>query len=345
MTTKKTPTNYEIVKSLFPSTPPDWDSRINLGSQAAWDSAKTLISSDNFSATRNQIFNAIMNKIALTKIKDVNFSNPLAMFKSGVLSVGDTIEEISTDIIAGNQYKKGNAPQFDTNDPDVRAVYHKVNRQDFYKITVYDVQLQYAFTTTTGLANLIRSIISQLEKSNIVDEYIYTKKLLTSTINNSEVPLKPTQILDVPNLRKRTRTQEDIRFFIEDVKKVLRSAQFPNRKYNAAGQMQQTSASDLVLILNSDVLSINETQNLALTFRPEFHDLNVPIVSVDEIDDRNPDIVGAIMSRNAMNIHDTKTAMTQAVNAEALYTNYFLHVHQIYSASPFETLIYIKEGV
>lgn len=338
------PTNFEIVKSLFPTTPATWDSRINLDGRQYWDAAKTLISDDNFSPIRNQIFNALINRIALTKIRHQNFTNPLAMFKKGYMPYGDTMQEISVDVSEAQQYKTGNAPQFDLAEPTVRAAYHRVNRQQFYKKSVYDVQLQYAFTQNYGLSELVNEIISSLQSSNVVDEYIYTKKLISSYLTNTEFPLQESQRIKVPSLTNDKRTQNDILKAIESIKKVMYKVQFPNRDYNSSNQMAQATPAELVLILNSDIMVINEVNNLSSAFNPQFLNLNVPIIAVDEIDKNNPNLIGAIVSRSAFDIRTTREAFAIAENAEALYTNYIFHIHQIYTASPFETFAIIEQN-
>lgn len=338
------PTNYEIVKSLFATTPATWDARINLDSREYWNQAKVVIADDNFQPIRNQIFSALINRIALTVIRQKNFTNPLAMFKQGYMPFGDTMQEIAVDVTEAQQYATGNANQFETADPKVRAAYHRVNRQQFYKTTVYDTQLQYAFTEEYGLSNLINTIVSTLQSSNTIDEYIYTKKLISSTLASDEYPLKDTQKISVPNLQAAGRTNADIVKFLETVKKTMRRMQFPSRNYNASGQMAQATPQDLVLVLNSDIMAINEVNNLASAFHTEYMELNVPIIAVDEIDAANPNLIGAIVSRSSFDIRTTKEAFTVAENAQALYTNYFFHIHQIYTASAFETFAVIQQG-
>ena len=336
-------TNYEIVKSLFPTTPATWDDRINLEGKNYWSEAAQVISADGYEAVRNQIFNALINRIGLTMIKQRNFTNPLAMFKQGYMPLGDAMQEIAVDVTTAQQYATGNANQFETADPQVSAAYHRVNRQQFYKTTVYDAQLQYAFVEEYGLSTLIKTIVAKLQSSNTIDEFIFTKKLLSDYIKNKVFPIKKSQIITVDSISSRPRSATAINYFLEDVKKAMRKMGFPTRDYNAAGQMQQSTPDDLVLILNSDITVINEVSNLATAFRPEYLDLNIPIISVDQVDPSDKTILGAVVSKAALDIRTTKEIFTVANNAQALYTNYFFHIHQIYSASPFESMLFIKE--
>lgn len=344
MATANKPTNFEVVKSLFPQTPANWDSRINLTSQTFWNDAKVVIADDSFQPVRNQIFNALINRIGLTLVRQRNFANPLSMFKKGYMPFGDTMQEIAVDVTEAQQYATGNANQFETADPKVKAAYHTVNRQQFYKTTVYDTQLQYAFIDEYGLSTLISNIVGTLQSSNVIDEFIYTKKLLESFLTNDEYPIRDTQILTVNPISARPRTNENIVYFLEDVKKLMRRMQFPTRNYNAAGQMTQVTPDNMVLVLNSDIIAINEVNNLAFAFRPEYMNLDIPIIAVDQISATDPSLIGAIVSASSLDIRTTKESFRVAENAQALYTNYFFHIHQIYTASAFETLAFIKEG-
>lgn len=340
---KETITNFEIVKSLFSTTPATWDGRINLESAAYWDAAKVVIADDSYAGLRNQIFEALLNRIAITVIKKKSFTNPLAMFKMGYMPYGDTLQEIAIDVAEAQQYKTGNQNQFEVSEADVKAAYHTVNRQQFYKRTVYDAELQKAFLNEGGLSNMINSIVQTLSESNTIDEFIYCKKLINSYVANTAYPIQATQKLSVPNISARPRTETNLKYFLEDVKKRLRKMSFPTREYNAANLMDQVAPSELVLIMNSDIVAINEVNNLSAAFNPQYLDLNIPIIPVDQVDATNSSVIGAIVSRRTFDIRTTKEVFATAYNAQALYTNYFFHIHQIYTASPFETLVLITE--
>lgn len=336
--------NYEIVSSLFPSTPATWDSRINLSSRAMWDEAKVVIAGDQFAPLRNEIFNQLINRIGIVKIHERIFNNPLSQFKNGAMNFGDTIQEIATDVVEAKQFDNGYSNQFETEEPNVKACYHRVNRKQFYKITVHDADLQYAFTEEYGLQQLLNRIINSLTNSNIIDEFLYTKRLITSYVDNSEYPLLDSQILEVPHISTRSRSADSLKYFLEDVKTCMRMMRFPNRKYNSARQMNQVDASDMTLIMNANITSINEVNNLASAFNPEYMDLNIPIISVDQISEKDPSIIGAIVTSRSLDIRNTKETMRIAENAQSLYTNYFYHIHQIYTASPFENMVLIREA-
>lgn len=344
MTAKKELSNFEIVNGLFPKTPVSWNSRINTESKASWEDASLLLSSDEYQAERNEIFSALINRIASVVIKNRNFSNPLSMFKKGLMPFGDTIQEIASDVIEASEFKPGKSDQFEYTENDVKAVYHRINRQQFYKRTIDDSLVQRAFTSENGLQQLINVLVNGITGSNTVDEFLFTKKAIADVVNldkEGKFKLQDTQILNLPDIRKLTRKTTDIHYFIEQIKTVMRLMQFPNRKYTLSAQMQQTNANDMVLLLNADIVSINEVNNLSQAFKPEYMNLDIPVIALDNLSD-DESIVGCIMSKDALNIRNTKEVTRYADNARSLYTNIYYHIHQIYAVSPFETMVFLK---
>lgn len=332
-------TDFAIMKALFPIVPPTWDKRISFESQEYWNTAKTLIASPNFQPIRNEIFENLINRIALVKIRTLNYNNPLKMFKRGELAFGDVVQEIATDIIEQQQFGLEDEPdQFKKFKADVQSAYHRINRQVYYPITIEDARMCRAFTNEGDLQTLIGEILSKMGGSNEIDEYIYTKQLFDAYYKNTEIPLQPTQILKVPNLTDDS-SDKDIKKFILTVKKTMRKMAFPSRNYTTSGIMNNTNPSDMTCFLTTDYASINEVNNLSSAFRPEYLDLNVPIIGIDDFADDS--IVGVILDSSGVDIYDNLRTIKSADNALGLYRNHFYHIWQTYLMSPFKNVIYL----
>lgn len=334
--------NFDILKAVFPDTPPTWDERINIDSKSNWDTSKTVIAGSEFEVLRNQIFEELVNRIAVVKFTNTTLNNPLSFFKSGSLPFGDTIQEIATDIVEAKEFNGKYSDQFEYNDSEVHSAYHRINRTQLYERTITDILVRRAFVDEYGLQSLLNGLVNSLYKSNTVDEFIYTKQLISGFIDNSAYPIKDTQKIQVPNILSNSASKDDLNSFIVDVKKVMRRGTFPSRNYNPSNLMNSFIPSDMVLILNSDVTSINEVNNLSSAFNPDYLDLNVPIISVDNLSTSNPKLIGCILDKNGVMIRNVLERVTTAYNAKSLYTNYFFHVHQIYAMSPFTNSIYIE---
>lgn len=347
---KETIDNLTIMQALYADgLPASWGNRINISDREYWNKSKTIIASDAFTAIRNEIYDDLINRIALTKVQTQSFENPLAMFKKGLIEYGSVVQEIATDVIEGHTFESGNVDQFEVTPAKVKAAYHEINRQTYYRITEPDVRIKRAFIDDNGLQQLINSIVSQLTNSNTIDEYLFTKKLFLEMYFNKEMPIKQTQVIKVPKINGIS-TREKINEFIVKIKAAMYKVRFPNRGFTASGVMTQISPSDMVCFLDSDAMVLNEVYNLSQAFSPEYLNLSVPVRALDsfeEYDDGGKivtppnNIIGVITSNETFSIYDTLNQFTQAENARALYRNYYYHVHQLYMPSPFKPVIFI----
>ena len=201
-----------------------------------------------------------------------------------------------------------------------------------------------AFLSPNGLQQFVSSIVSRLTQSNTIDEFIYCKQLFSEYLELATFVLKPTQFIDVPNISRDARTNSDVRAFITKTKQVLSKMQFPTRDYNPMNMMEALDPQSTRIILNSDIIAINEVDNLASAFHTQYMGLNIPMLAVDQLIKTNANIIGCIVDNSAVEIKDTLNTLTTAYNAEGLYTNYFLHIHQMYAISPFANVIFIRQA-
>lgn len=340
--------NYEIMNSLYPKTPPTWDKRISTESKEFWDKSQTVISGPNFMPLRNEIFNELINRIALTIVNTKAFVNPLAQFKAGMVEYGDVIQEIGVDVVQEQKFEgsqlPGSAPdQFRKWKPDVQAAYHRINRESVYPITIEDPRMRRAFIEPNGLSSLIMEIVSMLDNSNTIDEYIYCKRMFKDYLENKEYPVKGSQVVSVPSIEDMACDGCLIKEFVETVKTTMRMMTFPNRQYTSMGQMTQTRQDNMSVFLTVPYTVKQEVHVLSQAFNPEYLNINVPIIGLDSIDD-DGEIIGVIADNSAFRIYDTLRTTGTSDNALGLYKNMFMHIHQIYMTSPFKNIVFLKAG-
>jgi hypothetical protein len=68
--------------------------------------------------------------------------------------------------------------------PDVKAMFHRVNREDFYKVTIEEAQLKRAFLSSDGLGKLVASIVNSMYSADAHDEYVLMKELVAQYFSN-----------------------------------------------------------------------------------------------------------------------------------------------------------------
>lgn len=336
--------NLTIAKAVWDTATPQFKSRIPEPSQENLERIGVLISSDNYKNERNEIYNALVNVIGMQKVHQQSLTNPLKMFKGGSMRLGDTYEEMMSDVIEAQTFRISEDDQFKKWSSKVKSAYHKINREDYYPVTIEETKINRAFRTTNGLQNLINSITNQMYSSNDLDEFLYTKQTIQEYYFNNEIPILDSQKIVVPDITINPLDKEQIRLFIIAVKSAMKRMRFANRNYNPMGMMLECKPSDMVIVMRSELTVIDEVSNLSQAFRPQYMDINVPIVEVDDFGEGMENVQAIAMDKESLRILDVLRTTRTAENGRALYRNYFYHVHQLYMFSPFMPCIFfIKE--
>jgi hypothetical protein len=82
-----------------------------------------------YPALANQFINALINRIALVKVKSATFNNAYAELKKGYLEFGETVEEVFVQIAKAREFSPEKAEQRELKRtiPDVRTAFHTMN--------------------------------------------------------------------------------------------------------------------------------------------------------------------------------------------------------------------------
>ena len=94
--------NVEILDVILENASTTYQSRVPAATQAGIE--ETVASMWNYAPTRNEFIDTLINQIGLIIIRDTTWQNPLAKFKRGLLTDGDTIEEIETGLLEAYTY-------------------------------------------------------------------------------------------------------------------------------------------------------------------------------------------------------------------------------------------------
>ncbi len=285
--------------------------------------------------TQNEFLNALVNKIALVIVRNKTFRNPLAVLKKGTVPFGKNIEEIYTNPATGEKYDPTGANLLKRNTPDTKAIYHSMNRQDMYKVTVTKAQLLQAFTSYDALGKLLDSIVNSIYSGDNYDEFMLMKQLFGSAITNDAI--KTLEVTPVTN----TDTAKE---FVKTIKTVGQGMQFPSTAYNSYfdinGEKDSkpvvtwTPLENQVLILRNDISVNVDVELLAKAFNVSYTDLTQRTLIVDSFGDAIN--CGAVLcDESYVQVYDNLIEMGDFYNPEGLYTNYMYHHWQTYSLSLF----------
>lgn len=322
-------TNVQILNEIWYDASDMYQSRIPEITQANIEQGVRELM--NYRPAWNEFISALINKIGLTIARTKNWTNPLAKFKMGVLEYGESIEEIQTGLAQAYAYDPeasyGEQAIFGKETPEVQADYHHINRQDMYKITVQQKILKRAFTTETGLAKMIDQLMQAPSKSDNIDEYLAMRQLFALYEENGG--FYKVHVPEIPD----TDAEGAARSNLRTIRAVSSKLGFVSRKYNAAKMPVHADLDDLELFVTPEYKAAIDVEALAVLFNVDRADVNTRITVIDDFG--IPGVVAILTTRDFFVVADTEYTTTSAANPVGLYDNYFLHHHQIISASRF----------
>lgn len=316
----------------------------------------------DFPALQNEFLNALVNRIGRVLITSKMYDNPWSMFKKGMLEFGETIEEIFVNMAKPHQFDPEVAESnlFKREIPDVRAAFHIMNYQKYYKATVSNDQLRQAFLSWEGITDLIAKIVDAMYTGANYDEFITMKYMLARHILDGH--MYPVQIptVETANMKQ----------IVSKIKGISNQYEFQSNQYNLAGIYTHTKKPDQYILINSAFDAEMDVEVLASAFNMSKADFMGQRVLVDSfgsldterlselfVDDTTfklpssdeltaLDAIPAILvDRDWFMIFDNFYNFTEQYNGEGLYWNYWYHVWKTFSVSPFSNNALFVPGV
>ncbi len=296
---------------------------------------------ETYSTLYNEFNTALLNKIGRTKIEQKMFQNKLSRFKQGKVSPHD-VEEIFIEMAKaeGSYDKDGKNPLGRRENPDVKVIYHRENRTDYYAISVGDIDFIRVFRSEATLDTYISGLINSVYSADEYDEWLAMKNLL-ATYKNKEKTSSGYFDYEVAEAEDKKVFAKD---FIKTLRKAVQDLSFASTDYNVAGVKTWSNASELVLLVHKDVLVEVDVEQLATAFNKSDTDMKVvpTIISMDDFGSLG-DTYGLLLDKDWFRVYDTLIHMEPQRNAQGLFTNYFYHHHQILSASTFKNAVRFKK--
>lgn len=172
--------------------------------------------------------------------------------------MAETIEEIFVNIAKAKQFDPSVAEEevFKREIPDVNAVFHKMNLQNFYKVTVSNEQLRQAFLSSQGINDLIGYIVDSLYTGAEFDEYITMKQLIVDAANNGEM-----YAVNIPAV-----SSDNTKTIVSTIKGVSNQLEFMSSTYNSMGVLTHTRKNRQVLIIDAALDAAIDVDVLAYAF-------------------------------------------------------------------------------
>ena len=284
-----------------------------------------------YTTLANEFWSSLINKIGKTLIEQKLFKNKLARFKSGAVLTQQDVEEIFIDMsrAEGAYNPAGPNPLGRRTGPDVQVVYHRMNRQDVYAISIGDLDVVRVFRSEATLDAFITGLINSVYSGANYDEWLAMKNLLCTYDGYTTALYADESWTADPEMHAKD--------FVKTVRKLVNDLTIaPSDSYNKAGVMTWSNPSDLVLLVNKDVLAEVDVEVLAKSFNMGKTDIQVEVIPMDDLHfERTDDDVklelypnmkqgyAILCDKDFFRVWDTLSHMEPQRNAEGLFTNYF----------------------
>ena len=318
----------EILNTIRDNASDMYRERIPEATQKNIQDVQEAMTDPENAVVTNEFMSTLLNMIIKQVIHNKLFSNPLKSLKKGKKPLGDTIEEIYTNFIKADVYDQTGANLLQRKLPDTKTVFHRMNRQDKYKVTVNPEELFKAFSSYERLESYIGGIINTLYNSSEFDEFTLTKELIRQALENNAIK--------VVNIEDPLLGETQAKNFIKAVKTVSGDMVFPNTNNNAYLTAQDTDTKPIITFSrkSEQVLIIDNPTNVSVNIDVLASVFNMSVAEFNEtrkiVIDAFPDpnIRACIVDEQFFQIYDDLLMFKEFENPEGLYKNYYLHVWQ-----------------
>lgn len=286
----------------------------------------------------NEFSTALLCKIGKTMIESKLFKNRLARFKSGTIVDEQDVEEIFVEMAKaeGPFDPQGANPLGRRATIQDKVVYHRKNRADKYVVSIGDLDFRRVFRSEATLDAYITKKINALFSGANRDEFLLMVNLLATYDGYCEY-----EVARLGNAADGG-AEKNAKDFVKTLRKAVMDVTLDSStQFNKAGVETWANVEDLVLLVHKDVLAEVDVEVLAKAFNMGKTNIQVEIIPMPHFGSLN-DTYGLLVDKDWFRVWDTLSHMEPQRNADGLFTNYFYHVHQIVSCSPFKTAVRFK---
>lgn len=311
-----------------------------------------------YPAMANQFINALINRIALVRVKSATFNNPYAILKKGYIEYGESVEEVFVNIAKVREYsqEKAAAREFARTLPDVKGAFHVMNWRVQYPITIQDEDLKQAFLSMDGVQELIGRIVDSVYRAAEYDEFLLFKYMIIKGYNEGcfhREYFTPTKFSD-----------SAVAF-----RSLSNLLTFMSTNYNEAGVLNVTPRERQAIFMDAEYNARFDVDVLASAFNmgkadfmgrlfliDSFQTFNnerfaeiqnntdmMPPVTPDELANM-ANVKAILIDTEWFQVYDNHNRFTEKYVAAGERWNYFYNVWKTISHSPYANAVAIIEG-
>ena len=305
-------------------------------------------------AFSNEFINALVNRIALVRVRSATFNNPYERLKKGYLDYGETVEDIFVQIANVFEFsqEKAEGRELKQYKPNVKSAFHAMNWRVLYPVSIADEELKRAFLSAEGVTDLIARIVDSIYTGANYDEYLLFKYMLIKAATSGQFAVKGVDgTANMANYAKAFRGTSNMLPFMK-------------REFNIAGVQNTTPKDRQVIFMDAQFNADFDVDVLASAFNMDKADFMGSLFLIDDWttfdNDRwsvireNSDGIGEvtdgelalmenvkaiILDEDWFQIYDNLNKFTEKYVAAGLRWNYFYHTWKTISFSPFANAV------
>ena len=297
---------------------------------------------------RNKFINSLVNRIAYTKFVMNYFRNPLRDLQNDELPLGAIGQEIYVNPARGRVYDINDfAGLLAKYESDVKTEYTEINFDVQYPVTIIRKELEKAFTSWNDFENFLSGLSTSLYNGAYIDDYKYTKKLITNAYRNNAVQMGTFSFVDAS-----APTDAELKSLIAKLREIYLNFMTPSTKYNAWSKVggygrsivSWSNPEDIVVFINNKMASVIDVDILSVAFNMDKTSLLGKIYYVnnfDEYDDEGnqtydgSNIYALICDRRWFKIREKDMFMDEFYNANNRSWQQYLNVIKSFNYSLF----------
>lgn len=298
----------------------------------------------NNAPVMNEFMSMLVNRIVYTQFMTKLFRNPLQMLEGDRIPLGYAGQEVFVNAAKGRQFNSNDfAGLLQKYESDCKVQYTAVNMDLQYCVTADRHKLKQAFVSWDALDNFISELSNSLYNGCYIDEYQYTKALVSSAFKSNQAQY----------IKVTTPSNEATgKAFVKQLREIFLNMKTPSSSYNAWAKVggygrpiiTWSNPEDIVLLIRNDVLATIDVDVLASAFNMGKADLMGQIIPVDNFnvyaDDGSlaydgSDILGFIGDKSWFRIKRQDLQLDEFYNANNRTWNYYLNNTKMYNYSLF----------
>ena len=305
---------------------------------------------------RNRFIQSLVNRIAYTRFMMDYYENPLRELAGDDLPLGAIGQEIYVNPARGRVYDINDfAGLLVKYESDIKAEYTEINFDVQYPVTIIRKELEKAFVSWGDFESFLMGISTSLYNGAYIDDYKYTKKLITNAYRNNAVQMEVFNISSTP-------TRTELLGLTSRLRELYLNFLTPSTKYNAWAKVggygrsivSWSKPENIVVFVSNKMASILDVNVLARAFNIDKTELVGRVYYVEDFDivDDNgvvvydgSNILAMICDRRWFKIREKDMFMDEFYNANNRSWQSYLNVIKSFNYSLFANAFMLVKAI